>query len=236
MVTPLPPASVPPQQVPPGQQPYPPQPMAPAVEAALVTAIAGLLLTAVSAAALLEALKLRFRLSAALWSGLEGSAGVAMGTPPPVTGVVGAASAQTSRQNLARRAQFVLSAGRRLAGDVRQARAQGKPVSAALLDGLARERRYYSQHVAAMWNRATAAGKTDMAAVEHGDLLGWLAVKDRRVSPECAAASGKNYHASRMPDIGYPGAVHPSCRCEAVAPWPSAPLLPSRGPRYARAA
>ena len=112
-------------------------------------------------------------MSQALWSGLEGSLGVAMASPPPVTGVVGAASAQTSRQNLARRAQFVLSAGRRLAGDVRQARAQGTPVSAALLDGLTRERRYYNLHTAAMWQRATSAGKIDMAALEHGHLLGW---------------------------------------------------------------
>jgi len=232
MTTPAPPQ----QQVPPGQQSYPPQPLTPAVEAALVTAIAGLLLTAVSAAAVLEALKLRFTLSQDMWSALSGSAGIAMENPPPVTGVIGAASAHTSRQNLARRAQFVLSAGKRLAGDIRQARAEGKPVTRALLDGLARERRYYAQHVAAMWNRATAAGKTDMAAMEHGDFLGWLAVMDDRTSPECAAASGKNFHASAMPLIGYPGSVHPHCRCMAVAPWPGGKLLPGRGRRFARAA
>jgi len=221
----------PPQQVPPGQQPYPPQPLAPAVEAALVTAIAGLLLVAVSAAAVIEALKLRFTLSQDLWSALEGSAGVAMASPPPLTGVVGPASAQTSRQNLARRAQFVLSAGRRLAGDVRQARAQGKPVGAAMLDGLARERRYYSQHTAAMWQRATSAGKVDMAALEHGRLLGWYAIRgDGKTSAECKAADRHNFYADRMPDIGWPGSgPHPNCRCWAGPAWPGAPLLPSRG-------
>lgn len=229
MTTPAPPQ----QQPPPGQQPPPPNI---ALDAALVMAISELLLSAVSAAALIAALKLRFTMSAELWQGLEGSATVAMDSPPPVTGVVGHASEQTSRQNLLRRAQFVVSAGKRLAGDIRQARAQGKPVSAALLDGLARERRYYSMHVAAMWNRATAAGKTDMAALEHGDLLGWLAVmNDRKTSPECRAASGKNFRASAMPKIGYPGSVHPHCRCMPVAPWPGAPLLPSRGARFARA-
>ena len=220
----------PPQQVPPGQQPYPPQPLTPAVEAALVTAIAGLLVTAVSVAAVLEALKLRFTLSRALWSGLEGSLGVAMSSPPPVTGVVGTASAQTSRQNLARRAQFVLAAGRRLAGDVAQARAQGKPAGAALLDGLTRERRYYSQHVAAMWQRATSAGKVDMAALEHGRLLGWYTVRDSKTTRECLAADHHNFYADQMPEIGWPGSgPHPNCRCFAGPAWPDAPLLPSRG-------
>lgn len=225
------PSQAPPQQVPPGQPPPEQED-----DTAIVLAIAELLLVAASAAVLIAALKLRFKLTSALWSGLEGAAGIAMENPPPVTGVVGAASAQTSRQNLLRRAQFVLSAGRRLAGDVREARAKGEPAGKALLDGLARERRYYGQHTAAMWNRATAAGKTDMAAAEHGDLLGWLSVLDKKTSAECRAAHGKNFYASRMPDIGWPGAVHPSCRCMPSMPWPGGKLLPSRAGLFARAA
>lgn len=218
---------------PPGQQPLQPDT---GTEAAMVTTLAGLLLTAVSVAAILEALKLRFTIGADLRRGLGAALGVVMASPPPVTGIIGAASAQTSRMNLARRAQFVVSAGKRLAGDVRQARAQGKPVARALLDGLARERRYYAQHVAAMWNRATAAGKTDMAAMEHGNLLGWNSVRDRRTSLECRSADGKNYLASAMPDIGYPGAVHPSCRCFPGPAHPGGRMLPSAGTRYGRAA
>ena len=286
LAAPSQPAPATPQQLPPGQQPYPPQPLTPAVEAALVTAIAGLLLTAVSAAAVIEALKLRFTLSAALWSGLSGAAGIAMENPPPATGVVGPASEQTSRQNLARRAQFVVSSARRLMSDLAAWRAKHTgPSSAppsppepapgpasgqaadlnavrrgqfaeatrrrlqadidaaedagrvkALQDGLARERRYYAQHVAAMRNRAVAAGKTDMAAVEHGDLLGWNSVLDSRTSAECRKADGRNYRASQMPDIGLPGSVHPSCRCYPGPAHPGAPLLPSRGARYARVA
>jgi hypothetical protein len=110
-----------PPSPPPGQQPLQPDT---GTEAAMVTTLAGLLLTAVSVAAVLEALKLRFTIGADLRRGLGAALGVVMASPPPVTGVIGAASAQTSRQNLARRAQFVLSAGKRLAGDVRQARAQ----------------------------------------------------------------------------------------------------------------
>jgi hypothetical protein len=224
MTTPAPP----PQQVPPGQQP-PPQSDA-VQDAAMVLLISELLLTAASAAMLIGAVRVRFAMSSALLSGLHGSATIAMEHPPPVTGVIGPASAQTSRQNLARRAQFVLSAGKRLAGDVRQARAQGKPVGAALLDGLARERRYYSQHIAAMWNRATAAGKTDMAAAEHGRLLGWYTVLDGKTSAECKAADRHNYYADRMPDIGWPGGgPHPNCRCFPGPAWPGAPLLPMRG-------
>ena len=233
MTTPAPP---PQQQVPPGQQ-VPPQP-APtgAVEAMLVTTVAGLLLTAVSAAAVLEAVKLRFTLSLDLQRGLGAVLGVVMSSPPPVTGVIGAASAQTSRQNHARRAQFVLAAGKRLVADVVQARSKGQPVTRALADGLARERRYYGMHLAAMWNRATAAGKTDMEAAVHGPLLGWYSVLDSRTSPACRKADGMNFYADAMPDINFPGATHPSCRCLPGPPHPGGKLLPTRGARYARAA
>ena len=122
MTTPQPP---PQQQYPPGQQPPPQQD--PLDDPLLAAAVAELLLTAVSAAAMIAALKLRFTLTAELWQGIEGSATIAMEHPPPVTGVVGAASAQTSRQNLARRAQFVLSAGKRLAGDIAAWRARHAP-------------------------------------------------------------------------------------------------------------
>jgi len=220
----------------------------------MVLLIGELLLTAASAAALVAALKVRFAMSSALaggvraavarrsrvppemWQGLEGAAGIAMQDPPPVTGVIGVASRRTSRQNLIRRAQFVLSAGKRLAEDVRQARARGEPVGKALAKGLARERRYYAMHKAAMWNRATAAGRTDMEAAVHGDLLGWNAVLDSRTSRECRMADGKNFYASAMPDIGYPGSVHPHCRCFPGPAHPGGKVLPSRGRMFARAA
>src|ERR1039458_7390589 len=240
-------------------RPSPPQPLTPAVEAALVTAIAGLLLTAISAAAVIEALKLRFTLSAALWSGLSGAAGIAMENPPPVTGVVGPASEQASRQNVARRAQFVVSSARRLMSDLAAWRAKHTgPSSAppsppepapgpaagqaadlnvlrrgqfaearrrrmqadidaaedagrvkALQNEKERVGRYYCIHVAAMWQRATAAGKTDMEAATHGRLLGWYTVRDSKTSAECKAADRHNFYADRMPDIGWPGGVHP---------------------------
>lgn len=265
----------------PPQQP-PPPPAAAGAEAALVTAVAGQLLTAVSAAAALAAIVAQFRLKLDMQRALAGSLGIAMQSPPPVTGVVGHASAQTSRMNLARRAQFVVASATRLMSDLAAWRAkhagqapappEPPPASAqaadlnllrrgqfaearhrrlqadidaaedagrmrALQDGLARERRYYGMHLAAMWQRATAAGKTDMAALEHGNLLGWYTVVDSRTSAECLAADHHNYYAGQMPDIGWPGGgPHPNCRCFPGPAWPGAPLLPSGGRVFARAA
>jgi hypothetical protein len=198
--------------------------------------VAALLLTAASAALVIAALRVRFALSNAAWQAMGAVLSQVMQSPPPVTGVIGPASEQTARANAARRAQYVLAATRRVAVARADARSKGQDVGAATRDALATEQRYYSQHLAAMWNRASAAGKTDMAALEHGNLLGWLAVKSDRTTPECAAASGRNFYASRMPDIGFPGTVHPNCKCVPVAPWPGGKLLPSRGLQFARAA
>ena len=232
----------PPQQ--PGQPPPQQQDDAALDSAALALAVAALLLGTGAAAAaasggvaaMVAALRLRFALSSAAWHALGSVLTLVTQHPHPVTGVIGPASAQVSRMNAARRAQYVLAASKRVLGAAREARAKGESVTQAITGQLATERRYFEQHQAAMWDRATAAGRVDMEAAVHGDLLGWLSVKDRRVSPECAAASGKNFYASRIPDIGFPGSVHPSCRCLPVAPWPGGKLLPSRGARFARAA
>lgn len=194
-------------------------------EAALAQLLMVLLIVAISVAAVMAALRLRFRLSRDDEAGLTAAVGIVMDDPPGPQGIVGPASRNTSRLNLLRRAQFAVSAGRRLASDIRDARAHGRPVTQALADGLARERRYYGQHKTAMWQRSKASGAVDMAWLEHGDLLGWLAVMDSRTSAECRAASGRNFRASVMPSIGYPGAVHPHCRCMPVAPWPGGKML-----------
>jgi hypothetical protein len=205
-------------------------------EPALALAIAALLATAISAAAVMAALKLRFALTADAAAALGAVLGDVMNHPPPLTGVIGAASAQTSRMNMARRAQYVLAASKRVVGAARDARSKGQPAAGAILDQLARERRYYAQHQAAMWNRARAAGATDMAAAEHGNLLGWYSVRDTKTSAECKAADGWNYYATAMPVIGFPGAVHEHCRCLPGAAHPGGKLLPAHLVRYARAA
>ena len=214
----------------------PPQQPSGLDDPALPLAVATALVTATSAAVAIATLTAGFALSAAAVASLSAVLGDVMSRPPPVTGVIGAASEQVARQNAARRAQYVIAASKRVLTAAVQARAHGTSARAAMIEQLDRERNFYQMHQRAMWQRAAAAGKTDMAALEHGNLLGWLAVNDKRTSPECKAASGKNYYASRMPDIGYPGSAHVSCRCLPSAPWPGAPLLPGSAPRYARAA
>lgn len=232
MTTPAPPQAPPPQQQDDGLD-----------DAALAVAIAALLAGAAvtasyaaSVTGMLAALKARFALSAAAVQALGAVLTLVTERPPAVTGVIGPASAQTSRMNAARRAQYVVAASKRVLGAARQARARNESVVDAVRDQLARERKFYAMHQQAIWNRTTAAGKVDMAAMEHGPLLGWLAKLDSHTSAECRDASGKNFYASRMPDIGYPGAVHLQCRCEPVAPWPGGELLPTSGLRFARAA
>lgn len=238
------PAATPQQQQ--QQQQKPPPKPAPAIPpqtlAAMALPLAGLLLTAVSAAAVVAALKLRFRLgvlAALFWLAmLWVLARIVMHHPPQPTGVSGAASEQVSRLNAARRAQFVIAATERVMNAMLAARAHGEDVTRAGEDQVERERRYYQLHLDAMRQRAVNASQIDTAAHEYGPLLGWQAIlNDGRVTPECRWASGKNFYVDDPPYIGLPGiGPHAGCRCRAVAPWPGGKLLPGSGPRYARAA
>lgn len=88
----------------------------------------------------------------------------------------------------------------------------GSTMSAALAD----EMRFFRLHVAAQQNRANAAKAVDKEAGGNPDrLLLWVARMDSRTSPECAAANGHTFSADTIPIIGYPGSVHPHCRCHA---------------------
>jgi len=218
------------------QQPPPSGLDDPALDVAVAAALVAAGGAGVTVAGTIAALRTRFLLTTAAVTALHAVLGFVMQHPPPVTGVIGPASEQVARLNTARRTQFVLAASKRVMGAVRDARSVNKPAAGAVAGQVAREQKFYHLHQQAMWQRAAAAGKTDMAALEHGTLLGWLAVMDSRTSSACRAASGKNFYATRMPAIGFPGAVHPSCRCQPVAPWPGGRLLPGSGPRYARAA
>jgi len=163
---------------------------------------------------------------------------IVMAMPPEQTGVTGSATISASRTNLIRRAQFALAAARRLTRDMVEARSRGEGLKQALAAGMARERRYFSQHRDAIWQRAQAAQQVDMAAWSYGDLLGWNTVLDARTSADCRAANGKNFYASSVPLIGYPGSVHPHCRCYPGPPRIGARMLPSARPEreYAKAA
>lgn len=237
MTTPAPPQA--PQQQP---QAPPPPPQADGLDdAALAVAVAailaGVLAPGITAAAALVGLKARFFLTAASLVALGAVLNMVMQQPPPVTGVIGTASEQVARMNAARRAQYVIAAAKRVKAAEAQARAKGESVEAARAAALETEKRYYQAHQKAMWDRSAAAGRIDMEAATHGPLLGWLAIRDARVTAECKSASGKNFYVDNPPYIGLPGiGPHSGCRCQAVPPWPGGKLLPGSGPRYARAA
>ncbi len=219
----------------------PPPVIPPATLAAMVLPLAGLLLTAISAAVVVAALKARFKLGilgALFWVAmLLVLSRLIMPNPPQPSGVIGPASARTSRLNLARHAQYALAATVRVMDAMLTARSLGEDVPRAGVDAVGRERRFFQQHLDAARQRSAAATQIDMQAAEHGPMLGWLAVRDSRVTPECRWASGKNFYPDDPPYIGLPGVgPHVGCRCKAVAPWPGGKLLPGRGPRYARAA
>lgn len=211
-----------------------------AEEAAAVAAVGSVLLTATSAGAGIVVLHQLTRLPDLPEAALLAALAVVMGHPPGQTGFYGPATMTTERLNLQRRAQFVLAAARRIGADLKAARSRGQGLAATLADSVDRERRYYGQHLQALWNRSQAGAQADSAAMTYGLLLGWHAKADAKTSRECLAANGRNFYADHMPFIGYPGAVHPHCRCEPGPPFPGARLVPSYGlvpaRRYRRAA
>lgn len=211
----------------PQQQPPPPS-RDTAADAALIAALAAALITAVTPEAAMGTI-LRFSRSsrvqpaAMLWS-----IQLVMSFPPEMTGAAGTASLAVQRQNYLRRAQFALASARRGMAAIAEARSHGQSASSALAALLPKERRYFAQHLDAIRNRAQAAMNVDMAALAYGPLLGWNTVRDSRTSAECRAADGKNFRADAQPLIGWPGAVHPHCRCYAGPARIGARMLPSR--------
>lgn len=221
-----------PQQPPPQQDP--------AQDTALAIAIGTVLVSATSAAVAVGTLGSYLAVTRIPRQAMYLALDIAMSHPPGQTGFYGPATMAMERANLQRRAMFVLSAAKRIGSDIVAARSQGRSVADSLAASLKRERRFYAQHLLATWQRSQAGAQTDSAAMTYGLLLGWHTVKDTRTSADCLAADGKNFYADHMPLVGYPGAVHPHCRCQAGAPFPGARLLPSYGipasSRYRRAA
>lgn len=225
-----------PQQPPPQQ----PNPFAGVAEATLVAAVATALIEATSGPAALAMLGGLLQAARIPRQAMLSVLHVVMSNPPGRTGFYGPATMASERLNLTRRAQFVVSAARRVGSDMIAARSRGQSLPDALARAVQRERRLYGQHLMATWNRSQAGAQADSAAMTYGLLLGWHATIDAKTSAECRQANGRNFYADHMPLIGYPGAVHPHCRCQPGAPFPGARLVPSHGlpdaRRYRRAA
>lgn len=115
------------------------------------------------------------------------------------------------------RAAYMLAAARRI--DERMGRGQ------TLEQATAAESTYAQMHVDAQRRRREAAQAVDAAADVYGLQLGWYANGDERTTPECAWANGRNFMADRRPVFGWPGAVHPRCRCTAGLAFPNGRLL-----------
>jgi hypothetical protein len=223
----------------PAAQTQPPQQQAPqqqqddtAADAALIALIVAALAAYGTAQALTGALKAPFKAAGISGAALSAIAALAVSAPQDAVKGTGPASRWALRNNLLRRAQFVLAASRRVQQAVKAARSQNEPAMTAIRDALATEKQYLGQHIAASEGRVDAASSVDSAAAKHGKLLGWQATKDKRCTPGCAAASGSNFKADRPPIVeghpAFPGMVHgATCRCIPVAPFKGAKVLPS---------
>lgn len=129
---------------------------------------------------------------------------------PPMLSAVRA----NRRAEVTYRAAYLLNAARRIHRDLRAGRTIGQSMS--------RERTNWVAHLDARDRRTVAAAEIDVAAKAFGELLGWYSKMDSRTSDECRLANGHNFHVGARPLIGYPGTVHPNCRCEPGMPFDGA--------------
>lgn len=139
----------------------------------------------------------------------------------------GEAARNTRESEVYYRAAYLLNAAKRI-----ERNRKVKGLRSAVKD----ERRFFLQHRDAQSRRLEAARTVDVAAAVYGPTLGWHATNDNRTSAECKAAHGRNFPVGRRPAIGYPGTVHPNCRCRPGAPFEGAAMLPlsRRPPRRTR--
>lgn len=205
----------------------PPPPQAPPrQEPALLASVITVLAAGITVTGITSALSGSLRAAGVGHRALTAVASLMLSWPGDVLEGTGPAARWAVRTNALRRAQFFMSACKRVQAAVVAARSRSDPVREAVSMAVATERGYLAQQAAMNHQRVAAATRTDGAAGEHGNLLGWNAVRDARCTPECRAAGGKNFRADRPPLIGYPGASHPGCRCYPSKPFTDAPVLP----------
>lgn len=118
------------------------------------------------------------------------------------------------------RAAYMLAASKRIDARI--------SAGMSVQDAAAAETPFFNAHRAAQARRLESARAVDAAASLYSPdtaLLGWNASLDTRTTPDCAWANGKNFYATRRPVFGWPGSVHPNCRCVAGPAYPGARLL-----------
>jgi hypothetical protein len=210
----------------PQQQKPPPQPPPKPTQAQLIAAILAALAVAVTAAGVAAALGTLFLAAGIRRPALKAVAALMLSWPQGALEGTGPAQRWAIRTNALRRAQYFLSACRRVQAAADGARAHNDHIGAAIAKALKAEWRFQAQQVSASQQRVTATSAVDGMAATYGNLLGWNAVIDPRCTPECKAADRKNFHADKPPAIGYPGTTHPNCRCFPSAPFEDAATLP----------
>lgn len=212
------------------QAPRAQQDQAPSQEK-LTAAIIAALASAMTAEAIVAALRSLFRAAGIGAAALTAVAAMIASWAPDVIEGIGPATRWAVRTNAMRRARFFLAACRRVQAAAAEARSREESVKDAILAAIATERRFMAMHAGASSQRVAAASRVDGMAATYGNLLGWQATLDAKCSPGCAKASGKNFRADRPPIIeghpSLPGTVHgASCRCMPVRPFRDAPVLP----------
>jgi SPP1 gp7 family putative phage head morphogenesis protein len=101
---------------------------------------------------------------------------------------------------------FLISSARRITEKMQM----NKPFEKA-------ETTYDKQH----HNANDVRQKAFKQAKSQGTIVGWYAHYDSKTSPACRLANGNNFDAMQGTVIGYPGSVHPHCRCFAGPPHPN---------------
>jgi hypothetical protein len=91
---------------------------------------------------------------------------------------------------------------------------------------LDKEKDLFSKHRRQARHRTEIYALMDQMARVYGRLLGFYLDPNENNCAICKEMEGKNFYYYRQPRDGYPGAVHPNCKCSAGAPFPNAPMLP----------
>lgn len=92
----------------------------------------------------------------------------------------------------------------------------------SLREAIGRERPYQQAHEKARRARQLAVKRVNEQAAMFGQVLGWYLNPLLNNERECIAANGHNFDVLQGTVIGWPGAVHAGCGCEAGPPWEGA--------------